>query len=247
MNRPLFSRYLSALGFILAILTSHQPARAEGSGNSDTPAPTSIVFGFVGGHVRHDDSLHQEVRLATHLRKDYASGVEIKIFENRLGRQAHEEILRLLDRDHNGSLSAQEKRNARIVLYGHSWGATEAVSMARTLEKDGVPVLLTIQVDSVSKPGKNARSIPANVAQAINFYQLNGLLHGHPQIVADDPLRTTILGNFKFDYTTKSVNCDGFPWYAQMFMKPHIEIESDPVVWNQVESLIRSKLPLVKE
>jgi len=25
-------------------------------------------------------------------------------------------------------------------------------------------------------------------------------------------------------------------------MKPHIEIESDPRVWNQVESLIRAKI-----
>ena len=25
-------------------------------------------------------------------------------------------------------------------------------------------------------------------------------------------------------------------------MRPHIEIESDPVVWNQVESLIRSEM-----
>ena len=104
-------------------------------------------------------------------------------------------------------------------------------------------MLLTIQVDSVSKPGKQARFIPANVAQAINFYQLNGLLHGRRQILAADPLRTEILGNFEFDYRTKPVNCDGYPWFAQIFMKPHIEIESDPIVWQQVESLIRSKLP----
>jgi hypothetical protein len=104
-------------------------------------------------------------------------------------------------------------------------------------------VLLTIQVDSVGKLGKDDRFIPANVAQAANFYQLNGLLHGRRQILAVDPLRTQILGNFQFDYKTKPVNCDGYPWYAKIFMKPHIEIESDPAVWNQVESLIRSKLP----
>ena len=91
----------------------------------------------------------------------------------------------MLDTDHNGTLSAAEKLKARIVLYGHSWGASEAVSMARALQKDGVPVLLTIQVDSVSKLGKDDRFIPANVAQAVNFYQLDGLLHGQRQIVAD--------------------------------------------------------------
>jgi hypothetical protein len=81
------------------------------------------------------------------------------------------------------------------------------------------------------------------VAQAINFYQLDGLLHGQRQIVAADPLHTQILGNIQLDYKTNHVNCDGYPWFARTFMRPHIEIESDPKVWNEVESLIRSKLP----
>jgi hypothetical protein len=206
--------------------------------------PPAVVIGFVGGFVRHNDTVHQEVQLAARLRNQYRSGVEVRIFENHVARQAHQEILRVLDTDHDGTLSAGEKRQARIVLYGHSWGASEAVTMARALEKDGVPVLLTIQVDSVSKFGEDDRFIPANVAQAVNFYQLDGLLHGQRQIVADDPVRTRILGNFQLDYKANPVNCDGYPWYAKMFMKPHIEIESDPSVWNRVESLVRSKLPL---
>jgi hypothetical protein len=201
-----------------------------------------IVIGFVGGFVLHFDTVHQEVRLANQLRKDYPSGMQVEIFENHLGRQAHQEIMRLLDADHDGRLSGDEKLKARIVLYGHSWGASEAVRMARILQKDGVPVLLTIQVDSVSKPGTDDWSIPGNVAQAANFYQLDGLLHGRRQIVAADPSHTKILGNFQFDYKTKPVNTDGFPWYARLFMKPHIEIESDPIVWNRVESLIRSEV-----
>jgi len=205
-------------------------------------SPAVIVMGFVGGFVQHTDANHQEVQLAASLRKDYPNGTEVRIFENHLGRQAHQEILRLLDTDHNGALSATEKLNARIILYGHSWGASEAVAIARTLGRDGVPVLLTIQVDSVSK-GNDDRFIPPNVAQAINFYQVDGLLHGRRQILAMDPLRTQILGNVRFDYKNNPVNCDGYPWYAQIFMKPHIEIESDPRVWGQVESLIRSKLP----
>jgi hypothetical protein len=203
----------------------------------------AIVIGFVGGFVRHNDNHHQEVQLATHLAKDYPSGIAVRIFANHMARQAHQEILRLLDTDRNGTLSVLEKREARIVLYGHSWGASEAVTMARTLQQDGVPVLLTVQVDSVSKPGKNDSLIPANVAEAINFYQLNGILHGRQQILAGDPLHTQILGNVQVSYDTKSINCDGYPWYAQLFMKPHIEIESDPSVWNRIEALIRSKLP----
>jgi hypothetical protein len=201
-----------------------------------------VVIGFVGGRVHHDNAIHQEVQLAQHLREAYPSGLDIEIFENHSGPQAREAILRMLDSDHNGALSADEKRDARIVLYGHSWGASEAVTTARALQKDGIGVLLTIQVDSVSKHGEDDRLIPANVAQAINLYQLDGFLHGRPQIVAADPSRTEILGNVRFEYKTQPIDCASYPWFARMFMRPHIEIESDPKVWNRVESLIRSKI-----
>jgi hypothetical protein len=201
-----------------------------------------LVIGFLGGYVGHTNAIHQEVQLATHLRKDYPSDMDVEIFENHSGPLAHQAILRLLDTDHDGALSAEEKQKARIVLYGHSWGASEAVTTARALQKDGIPVLLTIQVDSVMKHGEDDRLIPANVAQAINLYQLDGLLHGRPQIFAADPSHTQILGNFKFNYKTRSANCEGYPWFARMFMRPHIEIESDPTVWGRVESLIRSKM-----
>lgn len=201
-----------------------------------------MVIGFMGGFVHHDDTAHQEVQLAAHLRNDYASRMDVRVFANHVGSHAYREILQLLDTDHDGALSAGEKRQARIVLFGHSWGASEAVTVARKLEREGVPVLLTIQVDSVSKPGEDDRSIPANVAQAVNFYQPRGLIHGKSQIHAVDPSRTQILGNFRFDYKTTPVSCAGYPWFARLFMRPHIEIESDPVVWGQVESLILSKL-----
>jgi hypothetical protein len=217
-------------------------------GGASAAAQTSgvIVMGFVGGFVRHNNAVHQEVQLANHLRTEHPAGVQVRILENRQERQAHQAVLQLLDVDHNGTLSEEEKRTARIVLYGHSWGASAVVALARTLEKDGIPVLLTIQVDSVAKWGADDGLIPANVAQAVNFYQLNGFLHGRRRILAEDRLHTQILGNFQLDYKTRQVNCDGYPWYAKIFMKPHIEIESDPAVWNQVESLIRSKLPLDK-
>src|SRR5580658_2942567 len=234
-------RWSPASIFFFSAFSPNQLAAAElTAGGLQPPA---VVIGFVGGFVRHDDTVHQEVQLAGRLRKEYPSGVAVRMFENHSGRQAHAEILRLLDTDRDGSLSAGEKRDARVVLYGHSWGASEAVTVARELEKDGVPVRLTIQVDSVSKPGGDDRLIPANVAEAVNFYQLDGLLHGQRKIVAADPLRTRILGNVQSNYKTNPVNCDGYPWYARMFMKPHIEIESDPSVWNQVESLVRSELP----
>jgi len=209
---------------------------------AEPQSPPLVVVGFVGGRVAHDNVVHQEVQLVNHLRQEYPVGMNAEIFENHAGSRAHQEILRLLDTNGDGSLSAQEKLKARIILYGHSWGASEAVTTARALEKDGVPVLLTIQVDSVGKRGEDDQTIPRNVAEAINLFQLDGFLHGRSQIVAADPLRTQILGNIQYDYKNTPLKCEGYPWFARMFMKPHIEIESDPRIWSRIESLIRSKM-----
>ena len=187
---------------------------------------------------------HSAVQVAAHLRQDYPWGVYVKVLENHRREKAHAEIVRLLDTDRDGTLSIEEKRNARIILYGHSWGASEAVALARELGRESIPVLLTVQVDSVSKPGQNDRVIPANVAEAANFYQPNGFLHGRRQIRAADPARTRIIGNFRFDYKANPIPCKRYPWYDRLFMKSHTEIECDPRVWVQVESLIHSRLPL---
>jgi len=202
-----------------------------------------IVIGFVGGFVPRDAAVHGTVQLAERLRKEYPSGVHVEVFENHRGKKAHQQILRVLGAGQNGRLSEAQKRNARIILYGNSWGASEAVNVARKLEKDGIPVLLTIQIDSVRKCGEDDAVIPANVAQAANFYQTRGIVRGRPEVRAADPAHTQIIGNFKFDYAQHPVKCTGYPWFARTFEKTHIEIECDPAVSSQVESLIRSKLP----
>jgi hypothetical protein len=205
--------------------------------------PPAIVVGFVGGFIAHDNPVHSEVQLAARLRKEYPNGVHVETFENSRGALAHREILKLLDTNHDGTLTAEEKQNARIVLYGHSWGGSASVSLARVLEIDGIPVLLTLQVDSVTGFWKNDTTIPANVAQAVNFYQPHGLVRGDHDIRAADVARTRIIGNFRFDYETSSLICAEYPWYDRIFAKPHTQIECDPVVWDQVESLIRANLP----
>src|SRR4029077_12962998 len=158
------------------------------------------VIGFVGGFIAHDNPVHSEVQLAARLRKQYPTGVDVETFESYRGERAHQKILKLLDTNQDGTLTVEEKQNARIIIYGHSWGGSQAIYLARALEKDGIPVLLTLQIDSISRPGSNDTTIPANVVQAANFYQSHGLLHGHHDIRAADPGRTRIIGNFLFDY-----------------------------------------------
>jgi hypothetical protein len=205
--------------------------------------PPIIVYGFVGGWVRHDDIVHSEVQLGASLQKAYGSGVVVEVFENSNGGKALKKILTLLDTNHDTTLTPAEKQDARIILYGHSWGASEAITVARELGKQGIPVLLTIQVDSVTKRHENDTVIPANVAQAANFYQPNGFVHGQNEIRAADPAHTQIIGNFKFNYETSRYACTEYPWYDHLFAKSHTQIECDPNVWKQVESLIRQHLP----
>ena len=240
--RPSF-RILVLIGLLALVsgdASSKTPATPAGL---STTAPV-VIIGFVGGFVRHDDRVHTEVLLINRLREEYAPAVFVQTFENHRGRDARQAVLHLLDANSDGKLSPEEKQNARIIIFGHSWGASETVELARQLERDGIPVLLTIQVDSVSKRGENDALIPANVSQAVNFYQLDGMLHGQSQIRAANPARTRILGNFRSDYKEKPLTCGQYPWWDRLFMKPHIQIECDPAVWSQVESLIRSNLSL---
>jgi pimeloyl-ACP methyl ester carboxylesterase len=193
--------------------------------------------------VHHDDSVHSTVQVARDLRKDYPSNVHIETFENHRVTDAHGLIMLLLGAARTGGITDEQKRSARIILYGHSWGASAAVALARTLQKDGIPVLLTIQVDSVSRSGQNDAVIPDNVRLAANFYQDQGFVHGQQKIQAADASRTQILGNFRMDYTDNPVSCPKYPWYTRVFMRSHIEIECDQHVWQRVEELIREQLP----
>jgi len=213
---------------------------SEAAAGAMSPA---IVIGFVGGFIRHDDLVHSEVQLAARLRKDYPTGVDVETFESYHGENAVKKILSLLDANHDGKLTPSEKQKARIILYGHSWGASEAIFVARELERDGIPVLLTIQVDSVSKMHQNDAVIPANVAQAANFYQPDGFVHGQRIIRAANPERTKIIGNFRFEYKANAYTCNEYPWYDRLLVKTHTQIECDPKVWKQAEDLIRSDLP----
>jgi pimeloyl-ACP methyl ester carboxylesterase len=232
--------FLTAL--IVGVFLGGTPAAADSS--AETVTSPVIVIGFVGGYVHGDDMIHSEVQLAARLRSMYPDGVYAESLANHRAKGVFPEIVRLLDTNRDGALTDGEKRSARIILYGHSWGASQALTLARKLQKIGIPVLLTIQVDSVKKRHQNDALIPANVAEAANFYQPHGLLHGEARIRAADPERTNILGNFRFDYSRTPVRCDGgYPWWNRFIAKAHIEIECDPSVWSRVESLIRDNLP----
>jgi len=238
LRNGFFRWLLRPLGLILltAIWIQVCPARQESAGQK------TIVVGFVGGVLRHDDTRRSEVQLAARLRAEYGAAVAAEVFEHTRSSRAYQFVLRELAATPGTPPTEREKARARIILYGHSWGASEAVALAKRLQKAGIPVLLTAQVDSVQKAGERDSVIPANVAEAINFFQRDGAIRGRPRIRAADPQRTRILGNIRMDYVAHPVSCPEYPWYEMTVTKSHSEIECDPAVWGQIERLIREKL-----
>ena len=228
-----------------AVMNAGRVSSAGGPESINTSLETPqqlIVIGFMGGRVRGSNLVHREALLAKDLQHLYPLAVHAAVFANHDGSAALKTVLQLLDKNKDDCLSAKEKNGARIVIFGHSWGASETIALAKRLNELSIPVLLTIQVDSVEKPNENDGRIPPNVREAVNFYQSEGLLHGRSLIEATDPKQTTILGNFESTYRKNPVSCAGYPWYARAFMKSHIEIENDPSVWNKIEALIRTRV-----
>src|SRR5215469_874186 len=219
-----------------------QPSACQSqSGLANRNIAPTLVIGFVGGFVRKDDLRHSEVQLAQRLQKTYCGRLAVEVFTNRQREQARVAII-----EWSNSIGPFSDKTPRppIILFGHSWGASAVVYLARELEHDGIPVALTIQVDSVRKHGQDDSIIPANVAEAVNFYQSKGIIHGRAKIVAANPSRTAIDGNFNFTYQKEPDACRTYPWYDRLFFKGHTSIECDPRVWSQVENLIERRLPV---
>jgi len=207
-----------------------------------TATPSNIVIGFVGGFVAHDNPHHGPVQFARQIQRTVPKDTYIRVFENRHRKDAYADVMRLLDTNRDGVLSAQEKARARIILFGHSWGASAAVLLARELRRQGVPVLLTVQVDSVAKLWQDDSIIPDNVAEAVNFYQPHGIIHGRKQIMAADPARTEILGNYLMDYKKNPVQCPEASWADHFFIPGHMQSECDPHLWSQIETMVHQRL-----
>lgn len=208
---------------------------------TSTPLPPRnyLVLGFMGAREGWDAPRRPVRILALELRAMNLPGVHVETVENTRRDLALQFVRSALDRNGDGTLDAQERASTGIILYGHSFGAAAVVKFARQLEKLGVPVLLTVQVDSV---GANDSLIPANVARAANFYQGAGLfIRGQSLIRPESPEKTKIVGNFEYDTNSKQavpIDTSGFPWTGRVFARAHVKMASDPAVWKRVEALI---------
>jgi len=203
-----------------------------------TPLPQDqiLVLGFMGGREPWNNDERNVRKLALRLRSMNDPGICIETVENKKRSLAIELIRNAFDRNRDGKLDERERSSIRLILYGQSFGGAAVVKLARQLKKMDVPVFLTVQVDSI---GRGDRVIPPNVAHAANLFQGNGwIIRGEPEIRAEDPARTTIIGNFKYDYSHKQIDVSKVPLMKKAFRVAHTRMEYDPDVWAKVEELI---------
>lgn len=203
-----------------------------------TPVPQGqiLILGFMGGREPWNNDDRSVRKLALKLRSMNDPEICVETVENKKRSLAIVLITKAFDRDRDGELDQRERSSIRLILYGQSFGGAAVVKLARQLKKMDVPVMLTIQVDSI---GRGDRMIPSNVARAANLFQRNGwFIRGEPEIRAEDPARTTITGNLEFDYRHKKIDISRVPFMKKAFRVAHTRMEYDPDVWSRVEELI---------
>lgn len=195
-----------------------------------------LIIGFMGGRESWNNHQRGVRKLALKLRSMKLPGVHVETVENKKRRLAVELTRNAFDRDRDGRLDERERACARLIVYGQSFGGAAVVKFARQLKNMDVTVLLTLQVDSV---GRGDKVIPSNVALAANLFQRDGLfIKGEREISAENPGRTTIIGNFKFNYSGKKIDLSEVSWLKRLLHTAHTKMDHDPEVWALVERTI---------
>ena len=188
----------------------------------------AIVIGFLGGFEKWDDNNRSVRKVVLHLRE--LPGVHSESVSNHNLATA----LKFIERS--------ARAHPRVVIFGQSMGGNATVELARALKARHIPVVLTVQVDSV---GMRDGVIPENVRAAANYYQHDPLtIWGRAEIRAADPHSTRIIGNFGRQYPMfdSSYPGTGTSWARRHLGGGHARMEADTSLWAEVEQLIRQAL-----
>lgn len=243
-ERTRWCLYASTAGVLLLICSAGSFGRVQRYRDFTTQTPLDpneiLILGFMGGREPWNNDKHCVRRLALKLRSMDLPDVHVETVENEKRSLAIELVKNAFDRNRDGALDQRECASAKLILYGQSFGAAAVVKFARQLKQIGVPVLLSVQVDSI---GRDDSIIPSNVGRAANLFQRNGwFIRGEREILAEDPTTTTIVGNFKYDYSHSKIDISEVSWTKKSFRIAHTRMEYDGEAWGKVEELILASI-----
>jgi protein-disulfide isomerase len=106
------------------------------------PAGSIIVIGFLGAWEDWDNPKRSVRKVALRLRERHIPGFYVET----AGNHSRATVLKFLKR-----AVGRNRSDAGIILYGQSFGGAAVVKLARELNHMQVPVLLTIQIDSIGR------------------------------------------------------------------------------------------------
>jgi hypothetical protein len=126
-----------------------------------------IYLGVVGALEMSNNSHSGLVQIRETLSLPAYTDVCAKTFSPYVWRSGLHYVLKHFP-SHPGLLTQEElDRSPKVILVGHSMGGWAVVSVARNLKSKGIPVELSIQVDSV---GITDQTVPSNVKAAAIFH-----------------------------------------------------------------------------
>jgi len=167
-----------------------RPIRREG--NRDK-ACNIVYLGIVGGTEPSNNSHSGVVQIRDVLRGPAYPDVCAKSYSPYFWRSGFHWILTHFP-SHPGRLTSVELEGApKVILVGHSFGGWGVLSVARNLNRKGIPVELCVQIDSV---GFTDHTVPRNVKAAAIFHANDAMfLLTTKTIKLQDPSQTKLVEN----------------------------------------------------
>jgi len=191
----------------------------EAKGPAEAVRSCKILYaGFVGAMESSNHKGSGVVQLRDTLRGPEYADVCSESFTPLSWESCRSWILRQFPA-HSGPLAQTEVEEApRIILVGHSTGGWAMLKVARDLRDKGIPIELTVQLDSV---GITDYTVPSNVKASAIFHAWDFLMPlTTKNIRMEDPHRTKLIANI----LVKNAS--------------HLSITRDPRVKNLVLSTI---------
>jgi hypothetical protein len=184
---------LVTLGLLCSSLAS--PATASDGPPLQGPGCSVQVVGFGGGHVLPEWIVFSNFqRIARSIRDLHRPDICVRTFPGALAPLALGWIRRGFPP--RGRMSpAGTESGPVVIIYGYSSGGWSALSLARQLGREQIPVELVVQIDA---PWFGRSKASPNIRFVANFYEHRTwlpLLWGTSRVQMDEPDRTTLVMN----------------------------------------------------